>query len=95
LSSAVRWHQGIEKYLLVLLYLICMKKFSLKDDQWIRKNFEKLVEKHPGKYIAVAAGKFVLGKTRQEAEEKITQKVRNILPSVLQIPHKESLICAL
>lgn len=72
-----------------------MKKFSLKDDQWIRKNFEKLVEKYPGKYVAVAAGKFVLAKTRQEAEEKITQKVKNILPSVLQIPHKESLICAL
>lgn len=72
-----------------------MNKFSFKDDQWIRKNFEKLVEKYPGKYIAVAAGKFVLGKTRQEAEERISQKVKNILPSVLQIPHKESLTCAL
>ncbi|MBM3208934.1 hypothetical protein FJZ40_01435 [Candidatus Shapirobacteria bacterium] len=72
-----------------------MKNINQKDDQWIRKNFERLVEKYPGKYIAVAAGKYVLGQTRQEVEEKITQKVKKILPSVLQIPHKESLVCAL
>lgn len=72
-----------------------IKKFDPKDDQWIRDNFEKLVEKHAGEFVAVAGRKISFGKTRMEAEKKLTQKVKDILPSVMQIPHKESLTCAL
>lgn len=71
------------------------KVFNPRDDQWIRENFEKLVTRHAGKYVAVAAGHVSFGKTRQEAEANITQKVNNILPSVMQIPHQKSLTCAL
>lgn len=72
-----------------------MKKFNAKDDQLIRKNFEKFVREHPGEYVAVAKKDVVFGKTRQEVEKKISHKTKNSLPSVMQIPHKESLICAL
>lgn len=72
-----------------------MKLYNLKDDRWIRDNFEKLVEKHPGEYVAVAGGQAVFGQTRQEAEEKLHRKVKLVLPSVMQIPHQESLTCAL
>lgn len=72
-----------------------IKRFNPKDDQWIRKNFEKLVEKHAGEYIAVASGRIVFGKTRKEAEVKLQKSVKNVLPSVMQIPHQESLTCAL
>lgn len=72
-----------------------MKKFNPKDDKWIRNNFEELVTKHPGEYIAVASGNISFGKTRQEAEKKLLKKVRNVLPSTMQIPHPESLTCAL
>lgn len=72
-----------------------MKNYNPKDDQWIRENFEKLVKKHAGEYIAVADGYVSFGKTRKEAEDKLLKKVKNILPSVMQIPHQESLTCAL
>lgn len=72
-----------------------MNKFNLKDDIWIRNNFEKLVTKHAGEYIAVSEGKVAFGRTRQEAEEKLHKKVKDTLPSTMQIPHQESLTCAL
>lgn len=72
-----------------------IRKFNLTDDQWIRKNFEKLVKQHAGKYVAVASGKVSFGKTRKEAEEKIFKKVKGVIPSVMQVPHPESLTCAL
>lgn len=72
-----------------------IKKFDPKDDAWIRDNFERLVEKHAGEFVAVAKGEKAFGKTRMEAEEKLSKKVKDVLPSVMQIPHKESLTCAL
>ncbi len=72
-----------------------MKTFSNKDEMWIRNNFEKLVARHAGEYIAVAKGNIAFGKTRWEAEKKLFEKVKDILPSTIQIPHKESLTCAL
>lgn len=71
-----------------------MSKFNPKDDQLIRKNFEKFVKKHPGEYVAVADGKVVFAKTRTEVEKKIA-KHSKILPSVMQVPREESLTCAL
>lgn len=47
-----------------------MNKFNPKDDQLIRKNFEKFVKKHPGEYVAVADGKIVFARTRPDAEKK-------------------------
>lgn len=70
-----------------------MKNFNPKDDQWIRRNFEKLVDNHAGEYVAVASGKVSFGKTRKAAEDKL-KKTKNVIPSVAQIPHEESLICA-
>jgi len=72
-----------------------MKNFNPKDDQWIRNNFERLVEKHAGEYIAVSNGHIAFGKSRKEVEEKLKKSAKNILPSVMQIPHQESLTCAL
>lgn len=72
-----------------------IKKFDPKDDQWIRDNFEKLVEKHAGEFVAVARRKISFGKTRVEAEKKIAREVKDVLPSVMQVPHKRSLTCAL
>lgn len=72
-----------------------MRTFNPKDDRWIRDNFEKLIAKHAGEYIAVANGIVVFGKTRRDVEEKLRQKAINTLPSVMQIPHPESLTCAL
>lgn len=74
-----------------------MKPYDIKGDTWIRNNFEKLVDNHAGEYVAVAGGEVIFGKTRQDAEEKLQRKIKikDILPSVMQIPHQESLTCAL
>lgn len=72
-----------------------MKKFNPSDDQWIRKNFEKLVSGHPGEYVAVAQGKVAFGKTRPEVEQKLSKYTTKIMASVMQVPRKESLTCAL
>ena len=71
------------------------KPYDRKDDTWIRNNFEQLVDNHAGEYVAVAGGKVVFGKTRQDVEEKLHRKIKDVLPSVMQVPHRESLTCAL
>lgn len=73
-----------------------VKPYDIKDDAWIRNNFEKLVDNHAGEYVAVAGGKVVFGKTRQDVEEELQGKIKkDVLPSVMQVPHRESLTCAL
>ena len=72
-----------------------MIKVNPQDETWLRNNFEKLVASHAGEYIAIANKKIAFGKTRQEAEGKLSKKVRDILPTAMQIPHQESLTCAL
>lgn len=72
-----------------------MKTYNIKDEAWIRNNFEQLVDNHAGEYVAVADGKVVFGKTRPEVEEKLHRQIKDVLPSVMQVPHRESLTCAL
>ena len=76
-------------------YIVYMGNVNPKDEQWLRKNFEKLVSNHPGEYVAVAKGNVSFGKTRVEAESKLPKETKDILPSTMQIPHPESLTCAL
>ena len=67
-----------------------------KDDVWIRKHFENLVEKYEGKYVAVVDEKIVgVGSTRVEAESTAMKLYPDKLPSVILIPHKEDFECLL
>lgn len=72
-------------------------KYKLnKDDTWIRKHFEELVEKYEGKYVAVVDEKVAgVADTRIEAENMALKKNPNKLPSVILIPHKEDFKCLL
>lgn len=70
-------------------------KSNPKDDELIRKNFEKLVDEHPGQYIAVANEELFIGLTRKIVEKAARKKHPQTIPSVMQIPRPESLICAL
>ena len=74
---------------------VTMKTILPQDDQWIRNHFEELVNQHAGNYVAVSGGNAYFGKTRKEAEQQALRNKKNTIPSVMQIPHKESLICAL
>ncbi len=67
-----------------------------KDELWIYEHFSELVEKYPGKYIAVANGELVaVGDSRKEVEEIARKKYPSVTPSVLRVPKEEDLICAL
>lgn len=72
-----------------------LPKFNPKDDELIRENFEKLVNEHPGQYIAVANEELFIGSTREVVEKAAKKKHPRIIPSVMQIPRPESLTCAL
>lgn len=72
-----------------------MSQSNPKDDEWIRKNFERLVDRYPGQYIAVANEELFVGPAREMVEKAARGKHSQVIPSVMQVPRPESLTCAL
>jgi len=66
-----------------------------KDQQWIKENFEELVEKYAGCYIAVANLELEVGDSLRQVRDKARRKHPAINPSILRVPHPEDFICAL
>lgn len=69
------------------------KRFN--DDAWIRKHFEELVDKHPGKYAVVAAGELFVGEDARLLHETARRKHPNVIPTSFPIPRPEDFTCAL
>lgn len=67
-----------------------------KNNLWINKNFEKLVENHAGRCVAIIDGKVIaVASDQMTAYRKASQKYPNKKPTVLRIPRKRELVCAL
>lgn len=66
-----------------------------KDQEWIHKHFEELVDNYAGRYVAVANEELFVGDSLKEAREKALQKYPNVNPSVLLVPRPEHFVCAL
>lgn len=66
-----------------------------KDEEWIHKHYEELIDKYAGKHIAVANEEIFVGKSYKEARELAINKYPDVNPSVLQVPRPEELVCAL
>jgi len=67
-----------------------------KDQQWIVKHFEELVEKYGGKYIAVVYEKIVaIGDSPAKVDDEARGQFPNVIPSVMHVPRKEALTCIL
>jgi uncharacterized protein YlzI (FlbEa/FlbD family) len=63
---------------------------------WIVEHFSEMVEKYPGKFIAVVNGKLVaIGDSRAQVEEKARGVEPGKIPSVLRIPREEDMACLL
>ena len=66
-----------------------------KDWLWIVKNFENLVTKYGGRYIAVINEKVIAeGSSRKEVKEIAKEKELKA-PFIMLIPDEESLRCLL
>jgi len=69
---------------------------TVRDDQrWIRRHFEELVDKYPGKYAVVAAGELFVGDDPRELHEAARRSHPRIIPTSFPIPRPEDFTCAL
>lgn len=67
-----------------------------QDDQaWIRRHFEELVDKYPGKYAVVAAGELFVGDDARQLHEAARRKHPDVVPTSFPIPSPEDFTCAL
>ncbi len=67
-----------------------------KDQEWIVKHFEELVEKYGGKFVAVSSEKIVaVGDSSKVVDEIAREKYPHIIPSVIHVPREENLTCIL
>jgi hypothetical protein len=65
-------------------------------NQWIVKNFSKLVDRYGGRCIAVVKNKVVaIGKDEKSVEKAARLKHPKIIPSVLRVPKPQELVCVL
>jgi len=65
-----------------------------KDQEWIHKHFEELVDQYAGRYVAVANEELFVGDSPKEVEEKARQKYPDSIPSVLRVPRPVDFIRA-
>lgn len=64
----------------------------ISNDEWIRKNFEKLVDKFGGQHIIVSCGEVFTG---DNALKEARKKYPNAIPTSMPVPTPQDLICAL
>ncbi len=67
-----------------------------KMDRWYTEHFEELVDKYPGKTIAVVNEKIVAVEETEKRAHQVAQKnVPDSIPLVVYIPINEELECLL
>lgn len=70
-------------------------KHYTKDDEWILKNLEKLVDEHGGKYVVVADGETFIGRDAALLEKQARKKHPGVTPTGMPIPQPKDFTCAL
>jgi len=62
-------------------------------DDWYTEHFEELVDKHPGKAVAVVSGEIVgIGDSEQELDRRARQQYPGETPFVIRVPIEQELI---
>lgn len=64
-----------------------------RDQHWIHKHFEELVDNYAGRYVAVANEELFVGDSLMEVRQEALKKYPNVNPSILWVPHPEHFIC--
>jgi len=63
-----------------------------KNDRWVARNFEKLIDLYGGRYVAVVNKRVVaVGPRPDKVEERARTLTGTDVPSVLMVPRKENL----
>ena len=64
--------------------------------KWIQRHFKELVDKYPGKYVAVVENKIITsGLSSKDVEEEAQKRYPNKKLSIILVPRKEDLNCLL
>ena len=67
-----------------------------KDQEWIVRHFEELVNKYGGKYIAVVNEKMIsVGDSPKEVNKGAREEFPGTIPSIMHVPKEEALECLL
>ena len=67
-----------------------------KDQEWLVKHFEELVEKYGGKVIAISNEEIVaVGDSSKVVDDIAREKYPDVIPSVIYVPREENLTCIL
>jgi imidazolonepropionase-like amidohydrolase len=65
-------------------------------DDWYTSHFQELVEKYPGKAVAIVDGKIVaVGDREERVDQEARQHHPGKSPLVVTVPTEEELICLL
>jgi hypothetical protein len=72
-------------------------EIDLKElDDWYTSHFEELVEKYPGKAVAIVNGRIVgVGESEQEVDSQARKQYPGETPFVVTVPTEEELVCLL
>ena len=65
------------------------------DDEWIRRHFEKLVDRYPGQYAVVAEGELFVGHDAGRLFDEARRKHPQVVPTGMPIPRPQDFLCAL
>ena len=61
-------------------------------DQWLAKNLDQLIEKYPGKIVAVLDGEIVaIGDTYQEVYAPFQNQNRDWMPLAVRVPYPDEI----
>jgi len=68
------------------------EKILQQHDQWLAENLDQLIEKYPGKIIAVLDGEIVaIGDTYQEVYAPFQNQNRDWMPLAVRIPYPDEI----
>ena len=65
-----------------------------KDDEWIRRHFEELVDRYPGQYAVVAEGELFIGRDARALFAAARRKHPGVAPTGLPVPRPQDFLCA-
>ena len=67
-----------------------------KLDDWYTEHFEELVDKYPGKAVAVVNGEIIeIGDNERELDRRARERYPAETPFVIRVPTEQELICLL
>ena len=67
----------------------------VKDDEWLRRHFEELVDTHAGQYAVVAEGEVFIGQDARQLFAEARRKHPGVVPTGMPIPRPQDFACAL